>query len=371
MTMTRKTDSRPRQLISERFRYTGQRAFPSGSLGRQRAIDAFLTQVRTGAYKFTNSDCPCGRPSDDVVIAEVDRYGLPLTQVLCFGCGTVRIDPYLDPTSLDHFYRELYQDLYARAVDSNEYFSRQRTYGQKVLRWSAAVPPGSVLEVGCGAGGGLSVFQDAGWFVAGCDYSERLIEFGRQKQVPNLFADSAEQISRHLGDKRFDLIYLHHVFEHVDNPMETFKTLRELLAVGGQLLIIVPKLAGIHKYPYPAGDALGCLHIAHKYNYTAVGLARIAARVGLTATEITPPPSIGFRAPELWMSVTVPTDPPVSTTNRIGKSLLQYLRRTELLFRMGCCPAQLKARVQRSKPWRLGARVVRRFRQRDIDAGNC
>ncbi len=41
-----------------------------------------------------------------------------------------------------------------------------------------------MLEIGCGAGGGLSALHDAGFEVRGCDYSGELIEFGTAKGVP-------------------------------------------------------------------------------------------------------------------------------------------------------------------------------------------
>jgi SAM-dependent methyltransferase len=344
------SDPRPEQLIADRFRFDRGRRFQTDHPRQMEAIRLFLSRVETGAYKFVHSPCPCGQPAEDVVVAEVDRYQLPLTNVVCMGCGTVRIDPYLDPTSLGDFYRTLYQDMYARADDPVEYFDRQRTYGKKV---AAAFPRKAnaekVLEVGCGAGGGLSVLQEAGWKVAGCDYSARLIEYGRERGVPNLHTGGLADVVADLRPTRFDLIFLHHVFEHVDDPLDHLSLLAGLLAPGGQILIIVPALTGIHDHPFPAGDALQFFHVAHKYNYSPAGLQRAAARVGLSASVVRPPRRMGTvwsRAPELWMRLRSAKADNTPSPNA-GGAVLKYLRRTEYLYRRRVAPAQLALRLRR------------------------
>jgi SAM-dependent methyltransferase len=354
-----------RKLISRRFHYspgdTGLR-----SEVQQRAMQQFVDRVRDGSYEFTSTPCPCGQKASDVVIAEVDRYRLPLTSVLCMGCATVRMDPYLDPPSLDHFYRFVYQDLYARSPDPDEYFERQKVYGRKLGALLAMTAPQSVLEVGCGAGGALSVFHEAGAFVAGCDYSERLIEYGTRNGVPNLFVGSISDASGTLVDRTFDLIFLHHVFEHVDRPADTLRDLKRFLRPNGRLIIIVPDLRGIHNHDYPAGDAIGYLHVAHKYNYSPLGLQMVAEATGLAATRIQPPANqvtAWSHAPELWMELTVPSqtlERPLPNRGA-GQSMLRYLRRTERLYQWGLCPPQLAARLKRLSPRRFAARAARRL----------
>jgi SAM-dependent methyltransferase len=343
------SDPRPEQLIADRFRLDRGRRFQTGHPRQMEAIQRFLSQVETGACQFVHSPCPCGQPPNDVVVAEVDRYHLPLTNVVCMGCGTVRIDPYLDPASLADFYRTLYQDMYARADNPVEYFDRQRAYGKKVAAAFPRPAGGKVLEVGCGAGGGLSVLQEAGWEVAGCDYSARLIEYGRERGVPNLQAGGLAEVAADLRTARFDLIFLHHVFEHVDDPLDHLSLLAGLLAPGGRILIIVPALTGIHDHPFPAGDALQFFHVAHKYNYSPAGLQRAAGRVGLSASVVRPPRRMGTvwsRAPELWMSLrSAKAD--VAPTSNAGGAVLKYLRRTEYLYSRRVAPAQLALRMGR------------------------
>src|SRR5262245_4133736 len=107
-----------KRLLSKRFGYDERAAGRVRLSERQRElVDEFLRRVRSGAYALVHEPCPCGLPPDDLLVSETDRYGLRLDSVLCLGCGTVRIDPYLDRPSLDHFYSCLYQEMYARATD--------------------------------------------------------------------------------------------------------------------------------------------------------------------------------------------------------------------------------------------------------------
>jgi SAM-dependent methyltransferase len=247
-----------------------------------------------------------------------------------------------------------------------DYFDRQQSYGRKVLATVAGSGSVAVLEVGCGAGGALAVFHDAGHAVAGCEYSSRLLEFGTGRGVPNLHVGSVQQTAGRFGRDRFDLVFLHHVFEHVDRPVETLAYLAGLLAPGGRLLLIVPDLGHIHSHPFPGGNALGYLHVAHPYNYSPLGLTLTARRAGLGARRMDPPPGMPTfwtHMPELWMELTHATGP-LSEPNGVaepGRAVLRYLRRTERLYQWGLCPAQLSARLRSLSVRRMAGGLARRL----------
>jgi SAM-dependent methyltransferase len=350
-----------RRLLSRRFEHQ-EGSFEGMRLSAEQKerIDEFLKRVRIGEYGFVHESCPCGLPPDDVMIAEIDRYGLPLDSVLCLGCGTIRIDPYLDRPSLDHFYSRLYQVMYARATDLPAYFERQRAYGQKLLEtYIGTLAPGAaVLEIGCGAGGGLSVFQHAGYPTAGCDYSRELVDYGASRGVPNLAVGGLHEGVGFPGGSPPALIYLHHVFEHVIDPLDVLHGIKERLAPGGKALLIVPDISRVDRFANPAGDVMQFLHVAHKYNYSLGGLQRLAVRAGLSARRITPSSPIQTAwstAPELWVELTAAAGSVAhnGVPRRAGRARLRYLQFTEACFRAGLCRAQLRRRFQA---------VSRRFR---------
>jgi SAM-dependent methyltransferase len=315
-------------LLSLRF---DRAAGPAIRLGpEQRALTVTVSgKLNDGSYPMLADACPCGKAGADVLVCEVDRYGLPLNTVLCSVCGTLRIDPYPDEASLADFYIRYYQQMYARADDRASYFARQQGYGQRILEsLRSSLPAGSlVFEVGCGAGGALDVLRRGGFEVGGCDYSRELIEYGCGRGLPlhwGLPIDALKSLPAP------SLIYMHHVFEHVRDPLAQLLELRELLAPRGKLLIIVPDVSRIRDFPFPAGDLRLFVHIAHRFNFSREGLRLLAARAGLAVERLEQRDA--HASPEFWAllsrdpgGVSVQEDP------RAGLNMLAYLRRTERL----------------------------------------
>lgn len=326
-------------LLSERFsRRFGQRLLQELAPAAKEGATQFIQNIAEGGYTFVEEPCPCGTAKPSVVLSETDRYGLPLTFVLCRACGTVRINPYLDRDSLAHFYTNIYQRMYDRATDLDDYFRRQRvklgrmtaTYGRCFKKSS------SILEVGCGAGGGVSLFQELGLHAVGCDYDSELIAFGRQQGVANLTLGSVAEVTQERAGERFDFIYLHHVFEHILDPVDTLGSLRTLLKPKGRILVIVPDISRIAESAWPAGNTLPFFHLAHKYNYTVSCLKRMGHMVHLQTREVVPAAYRPIsRSPELWVEFSPVRcwRPPTARQRRLsGIELHDYLRATEQQF---------------------------------------
>lgn len=320
-------------VLSERF-LNAAMAQTLSPLQAERMIEV-KARLADGRYRLISEPCPCNQPAEHHLLAKIDRYGLPLDSVLCMNCGTVRTDPFLDAASLNHFYREMYQELYGRTVNIPKYFIRQKAYGEKVLELAQRTKgkgPFRVLEVGCGSGGALSVFHEQGHQVAGCEYDGDLLAHGTSQGVPNLVLGSIDESLAKFGKGAFDIIYLHHVFEHVGAPLAMLETLQTMLAVDGMLIIIVPELEHIDRYPCPAGDALRFFHIAHKYNFTPEGLDLLSRRAGMQATRVTPSdkPTSWTDMPELWVTLSRSTNDATGTvTAGAGVRVLKRLRQTE------------------------------------------
>jgi SAM-dependent methyltransferase len=185
------------------------------------------------------------------------------------------------------------------------------------------------------AGEYLSALHDAGFEVRGCDYSGELIEFGTAKGVPGLAVGPVDVIA---GSKeRFDLIYLHHVFEHVGRPLPTLKSIQRLLKPNGRLLIIVPDLGRVHLYLRAKSDPMKFIHVAHKYNYTLACFEQLARMTRFEARlfEPTDAPTAWSDAPELWVELTRAASQTRGRLNRSefkGAEMLRYLKRTEANF---------------------------------------
>lgn len=332
------------RILSPRFR-AGTSSFRKKISDLQlSAIERLSQLAHTGGIWFSHEPCPCGLSKQDTVIATRDRYGLPITSVICDYCGAIRIDPYFDYASLSCFYTTIYQDLYGRSLIPAEYFQRQKSYGKKILDNFAIDHQrrgNHILEIGAGSGGALHVFQEEGNEVSGCDYSRELIEFGRVQGVENLVVGSLSEWKTAFPENEvYDLVYMHHVFEHIGDPVSTIEDVVKLLKPDGELLIIVPDIYRIHAHRKSPDDCMEFIHVAHKWNFTRECFAALAKKSGLFAAERTP---TGNRtawsdAPELWISMR--KQPGVSSLNvpreGIGEKSLNYLLEEEAIFGQRC-----------------------------------
>jgi len=329
-----RVSDRPKRLLSIRFR-PGRDAAVHLSDRQRRHVDEVKRRLMSGSYRLLHGACPCGS-DEGFVVSRVERYGLPLDTVLCAACGTLRFDPYLAPEALANFYVSCYQEMYARVADPDVYFARQQHYGSRLLRWAQERwPRGSlVIEVGCGAGGALSVFQDAGYRVMGCDYSEPLLDLGRQRGVRHLHFGGLDALAAmQTSAEKAALVYLHHVFEHIAAPIELLQQAKGLLAEDGRVVVAVPDVTRIDGFPFPDGNLLLFLHIAHKFNYTIEGMEAIGRRAGLETLLV--PVKESMEAPEIWVAFgTTPEASSEQSHARFvnGEALYQHLRRIEWRF---------------------------------------
>jgi SAM-dependent methyltransferase len=323
---------RTTRIISPRFEVQpGVPILAGANDARRPFIEAVRKKILEKQYRFIHYECPCGSGGEDVLIARVDRYGLPIDTVICSECGTTRTDPYLDPESLTDFYVHYYQQMYGRVTDEKKYFANQQMYGRKILKlFQASLPAGtSVFEIGCGAGGALSIFKEAGYSIAGCDYSRELLEYGKAQGVPNLFQGAFDELPPDTHTSGETFIYLHHVFEHVNDPLVLLEHLSKRLAGKGQVLIVIPDVSRIGQSAYPGGDLLPFLHIAHKYNFTIEGLKRLCARADFRVHQVLPDPEVKTflsHMPELWVLLS-----PVPEESE-GTVMLEYLQGCEREF---------------------------------------
>jgi SAM-dependent methyltransferase len=132
-----------------------------------------------------------------------------------------------------------------------------------------------ILDAGCGGGRLLRLLARLGY---------RRIE-GIDPYAPEAPRDGRVAIRRgRLEDETAerDLVLLHSVLEHVEDPVETLTAARRLLAPGGRVLVRIPVVAaaweryGVHWVQLDAPRHLNVM--------TPAGLEAAAARAGLSVT---------------------------------------------------------------------------------------
>lgn len=99
-------------------------------------------------------------------------------------------------------------------------------------------PPGCVLDVGCGTGDFLVVCKEHGWETVGVDVSPFAAEVCAERTRGPAYAGRLREQPLEAGS--FDVIHMHHVLEHVADPLALLRHVRGLLREGGHLVVEVP-----------------------------------------------------------------------------------------------------------------------------------
>jgi len=330
-----------KNLLSTRFS-KGTNAAAKLSADQIGEVNVVRKKIEIGDYGLEKTLCVCGG-NENRILAEVDRYGLPLDTVICLKCGTLRFDPYLNERSIEDFYTTRYQSMYGRSNNLDLYFRNQMEYGKKIHSFLKKYAPNtkSIFEIGCGAGGALKYLESAFFLAAGCDYSLKLVNYGKYNNLDLIHGNPFEALRK--KGNNFDLIYLHHVFEHIINPTSYLEKLHEILKnKESKVLLVVPDISRIHSSNFPGGDARLFFHIAHAFNYSPLGMNILANNSGFTVEEVID--GIGRGSPEKWYLLRPEKSNPIKSeiNNFDGQAMLRYLQLTEQSFRLGLTVPQLK-----------------------------
>jgi SAM-dependent methyltransferase len=244
-----------------------------------------------------------GVEGNSVYVASERMYGFgdEFEYVRCGTCGCQQIVTV--PADLSKYYPADYYS-YAptpltgmrRAVTArrdSSYFARgpRGMFGRMV----ASVLPNPKLAAVARA----NPARDARILDVGCGYGELLMEL-RGLGFTDLtgidpYTSAAEQLSDgltirkmeldKLAGEKFDLIMMHHVFEHVPDPLATLRSIAGLLAKNGVCIIRVP-LA--HSWAAKHYGALWIQHDAprHLFLHTEASMRSTAAKAHLEVSDV-------------------------------------------------------------------------------------
>jgi len=199
----------------------------------------------------------------------------------CAACGLAFANPFPSAEELDAFYSPE-GDWGKHRVDDEPSSKAPpvgyvKTLFHPVQAWfdvTAPPPGGRVLDVGCGNGELLDVFQDLGWETVGIEPAERAA-FRRHQQLTAIPADAS-----------FHIVVLHHVLEHVGAPLDLLRTIGGALRHQGIVVISVPRLDALPLH----GDFRYCISSrTHVVSYTRDCVVTLMGKAGLAAVDISAP----------------------------------------------------------------------------------
>ncbi len=142
---------------------------------------------------------------------------------------------------------------------------KNRRYLRTIRRY---VSKGRLLEIGIGSGRFLEAAQRGGYDVAGCDLSPSVCRRVEERIGLPVHCGSVDTLPKSSAD----VVAMHHVLEHVENPVGFLKMVREVLRPGGIVHIAVPNVACWE------ARFSGCnYYLPHHFTYFCNGTIELAA----------------------------------------------------------------------------------------------
>ncbi|MCV9388327.1 class I SAM-dependent methyltransferase [Reichenbachiella ulvae] len=157
----------------------------------------------------------------------------------CQNCGLLVTSPRPDKDSIGKYYQ--FDDYISHTDKANNLTNwlykivRQYTIKQKTKMLSALVEKKNILDYGCGTGQLLEHLKEDEWTVTGIEPDPRARELAIQKTKADIHSSLAE-----LGKKKFDIITLWHVLEHVHDLNDTIDQLAMHLPKKSHMVIALP-----------------------------------------------------------------------------------------------------------------------------------
>jgi SAM-dependent methyltransferase len=152
----------------------------------------------------------------------------------CRNCGLIFLaDVPADIGRYYHAYYRRYQP-WIQQIFRIAYRAHARMWARGMGR------KGRALEIGCGEGWMLAALRDEGWETVGLERSAETAEFATRVQGLKVVVGELDALKSEGG---FDLIFMHHVLEHLPDMMAALRLCASLLKPDGVLLVIVPNVA--------------------------------------------------------------------------------------------------------------------------------
>lgn len=149
----------------------------------------------------------------------------PLETDLCEECGHLQLSHTVDPAEL---FEKDYSYLSGTSIVFYEYLKK---YSQKICDEFKNKKDFSVLDIGSNDGTCLKFFQNHGCNVLGIDPAKNAVEIALKKGIHTILDFFNDTTSKKIKNDytKFDLITSHNTLAHVDNLVQTFKSIKSLM----------------------------------------------------------------------------------------------------------------------------------------------
>jgi 2-polyprenyl-3-methyl-5-hydroxy-6-metoxy-1,4-benzoquinol methylase len=154
--------------------------------------------------------------------------------------------------------------------------------GRGAGMWLEASSRGKLLDVGCGSGQFLAQMAELEWQVTGVEPDGDAVKVA---QALGLDVRHGMLEDAKLPENSFDAVTLHHVIEHVLDPVSVLQSCWRVLKPGGQLIVVAPNVESLSHQRFGSN----CFHLdppRHLIHFSAATLRETAVKAGIRVHNV-------------------------------------------------------------------------------------
>lgn len=199
---------------------------------------------------------------------------------ICHQCGFVYQNPRPSTQALLEYYTnsQYHSEIPAAWHNKEYYMTFARWYYRKKIPYLHKITrlkQAKVYEIGFGHGGFLSLLKDMNWEVSGSEPDTNLYNFSKDivglDPLENGLFSSDTQLNEPV-----DVIYSHHVFEHIADIDTVMEGIQKNLKMGGYVFTVIPTY-----FKNNTNMSLAWMNSGHYSMFTHKSLNCLFARYGL------------------------------------------------------------------------------------------
>ena len=193
------------------------------------------------------SRCPlCEADSDEFRVVTKNGFRFSGEKaVICLVCGLVFLNPRTNRHALSEYYLgdSFSQEFRGGEVPDSAAIDYRHMRARRRWGFLKDVLPrtGRCLEIGCSSGNFLSILQAEGYQVFGIDPSTSYAQYAQRLGLEVVIGMFPEDLPKDYG--RFDILAAFHVLEHVDDPLEVLRAMKEYSTDNGLLVLEYPDIS--------------------------------------------------------------------------------------------------------------------------------
>lgn len=207
----------------------------------------------------------------------------------CQECGTILTNPQIELTEYAKYYpTNEYIPYVPQKIKKSQIISKlihDTIVKLFIEKTRGVINPGQkILEIGCANGDFLLKCKNKGMEVVGVEIDKTIAKRAADRGL-KVLGMSFEQAYHHVKDKKFDIIFMSHVFEHFQNPQKVLANIKNLLTERGTIILIIPNTNSITHFIFKKD----CMHLdipRHFYHYSPKNINYLAERNKLKIEKI-------------------------------------------------------------------------------------